>query len=818
MIAVHDVRSTHSPRSRGGPPARRAVGRWALRLFIRERRQQLLVVSVIAIAVAAAACSVATVYNIPDSPAARFGTAQQMLHINSSDPAEVAERIASARATLGTIEVIGHQSVQLPGSTESYDARTQDPHGVYAASTLRILNGRFPDAAGEVAVTNEAAKEFGVHTGDTISLARTSKTVVGLVENPYDLSDEFVLLPPAAGNTPDEVTILAKASDDQLRAFRDSTTRANLEQRGTSVSKSAAAGMLAASTVVFLLVALVAAAGFAVVAQRRMRQLGMLAAVGATDRHLKLVLIVHGAVVGIVAAPFGTVLGLAGWIALSHRLEGSVAHRIDTFHLPWTLLIGALVVGVVVPVAAAWWPSRAMPRMSIVDAISARPPKPRRADTSVLLAIIFLAGGVVLTDLSNQTKPLLLIGGMIAIVAGILLACPTAIRLLAGTARRAPVTIRVALRDLGRYQARAGAALAAISLALGIPIAIVLVASAADRTSALHAGNGNLADTQLLIRLDQPKGSSDGAEPLAPNLTPAQMADVHAAIDRLGATLGNATIVPLEMATDAAANPANPRLVDLAEPVGGNNHTYRALTAYVATPELLSFLGVDTSTIPSDAEVLTTNQAAPIMPITRSIEEPAHAVITSAEYTSLPKAFITEAGLDRYHLVPTPVGWIVEAPHPLTADQLTVAREVATSSGFRIEARHGPMSRAAIRTIATAAGALFALAIVAMTVGTIRSEASADLRTLTATGASSSIRRALTATTAGALALAGVVLGVIGAYLGLGGAYAHHLDRLGDVPVAHLLIALVAVPVLAGAVGWCLGGREPRTFARPAID
>lgn len=816
MIAVHDVRSARS--LRGGPPARHAVARWALRLFFRERRQQALVVSVIAIAVAAAVCSVATVYNIPDSPNARFGTAQQLLHINDSNPVSVADRIASAQATLGSIEVITHQSVSVPGTVDSLDARVQDPHGVFAASTLRIVNGRFPVAADEVAVTDDAATTFGADLGDSIPVAGGAKTIVGLVENPYDLSDEFVLLPPTTDITSGSVTILASASDDQLNALREATAINAVEQRGTNLSKNAAAGMLAASTVVFLLVALVAAAGFAVVAHRRMRQLGMLAAVGATDRHLKLVLIVHGAVVGVVAAVGGAALGLAGWIAISHRLEGSVAHRIDTFNLPWALLVGALIAGVVVPVLAAWWPSRAMPRMSIVDAISARPPKPRRADASVLLALVFLAGGVVLTALSNQTKPLLLIGGMIAIVVGILLACPAAIRLLARTAQPAPVAVRVALRDLGRYQARAGAALAAISLALGIPIAIVLVASAADRTSALHAGNGNLADTQLLIRLDHPKTSSDGPELLAPNLTPAQLTEVQAAVDDLAETFGNATIVPLEMATDAAANPVNPRLIDLAEPVDGNDHVFHALTAYVATPELLSFLGIDTSAVPPGAEVLTSNEAAPILPITRTVEEPNHAVIAGPEYTSLPMAFITTAGLDRYHLSPALVGWIVQAPRALRADQLATARTVARDNGFTIESRHGPTSRATIRTIATAAGTLFALAIVAMTVGTIRSEAAGELRTLTATGAGSSIRRALTAATASALALAGVVLGVIGAYLGLGGAYARHLDRLGDVPVANLLAALIGVPILAAAIGWCLGGREPRTFARPALD
>ena len=59
---------------------------------------------------------------------------------------------------------------------------------------------------------------------------------------------------------------------------------------------------------------------------------------------------------------------------------------------------------------------------------------------------------------------------------------------------------------------------------------------------------------------------------------------------------------------------------------------------------------------------------------------------------------------------------------------------------------------------------LLALGILAMTVGLIRSEAAGDVRTLTATGASSATRRMLTAATAGGLAILGVALGTAGAY------------------------------------------------------
>ena len=90
---------------------------------------------------------------------------------------------------------------------------------------------------------------------------------------------------------------------------------------------------------------------------------------------------------------------------------------------------------------------------------------------------------------------------------------------------------------------------------------------------------------------------------------------------------------------------------------------------------------------------------------------------------------------------------------------------LAAEAGLTIETQRESNPPTAVMAIATAAGALLALAILAMTVGLIRGESAGDLRTLTAAGATSSIRRTLTATTAGALALLGALLGVAGAYV-----------------------------------------------------
>jgi putative ABC transport system permease protein len=105
-----------------------------------------------------------------------------------------------------------------------------------------------------------------------------------------------------------------------------------------------------------------------------------------------------------------------------------------------------------------------------------------------------------------------------------------------------------------------------------------------------------------------------------------------------------------------------------------------------------------------------------------------------------------------------------------------------------------------------------------MTVGTIRGEAGGELRTLTAAGATSAMRRTLTAVTAGALAAAGVVLGTVGAYLALIGAYASDLSALGRMPLVELGVTVVGVPLLATAAGWLIAGREPSAIARRLLE
>jgi putative ABC transport system permease protein len=148
---------------------------------------------------------------------------------------------------------------------------------------------------------------------------------------------------------------------------------------------------------------------------------------------------------------------------------------------------------------------------------------------------------------------------------------------------------------------------------------------------------------------------------------------------------------------------------------------------------------------------------------------------------------------------------------PATAEALADARVVAAQHGLTIEARETPRSLTGVRLGALTVGMLLALAILAMTVGLIRSESSGELRTLTATGATGSARRTITATTAAGLAGLGAILGIAGAYLALA---AGRLSNLTPPPVRDLLVIVVGTPLIAAAGGWLLAGREPPALAR----
>lgn len=797
----------------GGVAARRAIVRWGWRLFRREWRQQLLILTLLTLAVTVAVGGASAAYSLgPVGHTARFGSANQMFLFDGADPDAVDGYVSAIEERFRTVDVIGRRHVMVPGSADVIQFRAQDPRGAYGGPMLDLLEGRYPIGADEVAVTDAVANTFDLVTGDRFTLDNRERTVVGLVENPADLRDEFALVPPAHADPPETVIVLVR-STEQISpegAFA-------WEMAGEMPDEQqllAAVAAVAAAAVAMVLVCLVAAAGFVVVAQRRQRQLGMLAAIGATSKQLRLVMVANGVAAGATAAVVGTALALVLWIIAGPYVETAAHARIDPFNLlPWWLIAIDMLLAVAAATAAAWWPARAVARMPVTRALSGRPPQPRPARRSAALAGGFIAVGVGCLVVPGRTNGALATAGTVTTVLGVLLISPLAVRALAAGTVRLPVAVRLALRDLARYRTRSSAALAAISLVLGIAATIVISTTNVERT----ADVGNLSASQLLI-------TEEGSRirELASVRTPAQVEAIRAQVNRVVAPLDDPAVIELKMAVDPDEQPRPGRRGNTsrhAVQVGDGPRTANPGPLFVATPQLLRLYGIDPDAVDPNTEVLTTRAGEiglrfgiqeEVVSNVRRLDIPAH--------TAAPTSLITHDAVERRGWAPAFVGWFIDAGQPLTSAQINQAHRVAASAGLQIMVRDG-VNLADLRTLrngAMAVGTLVALAVLAIAVGLIRSEATRDLRMLTATGASSTIRRTLAAATAGALALLGGALAIVGAYLALATGFVREPSDLLPPPLQLALIA-VGVPLAAAAAGWLVGGRLPTRLAPRAV-
>jgi putative ABC transport system permease protein len=811
----------------GGVPARRAVIHWAWRMFRREWRQQLLVLALITVALAAVVVGAAVATGTPAPAGAGFGTAQDMATYPGGP--HLASQIAALQQRFGHVDVIENQAIAIPGSVSTYDLRAQNPAGPFGQPMLSLVSGHFPTQANQVAVTSGVAGAFGLRVGSVWHQAGTNpKTVTGIVQNPQSLLDEFALVVPGQVSAPTQVTVLFDApgvSADSLGPnvqSRQQATNTNALNPETIV--------LALATVGMLLIALVAVGGFTVLAQRRLRSLGMLGALGATDRNIRLVVRANGVLVGVVGALAGTVLGLAVWLAYRPTAEADAHHLIGTFALPWIVIGPAIALAVVATYFAAARPARSITRIPLVAALSGRPAPPKQVHRSVIPGVILLAVAVVCFWFTGKSAggggggaPELVLGFVTLIVAVILLS-PFCLVLLARLGRQAPIAVRLALRDLVRYRARSGSALAAISLGVLIA-ALVCVLTAQRYGNVLDYAGPNLASNQIIVYT--PNGGPGGGPGNGPggsgtqtNSTPQSEAATARAIAR---ALGSDTVIELDQ-TSASLDHSGPGR-SWSGPV------------YVATPQLLQAFGI--KDVNPNADVLTARPGlsgvSGMQLVARGDQGGScpgqclqHPVIQEVGAlpggTSAPNTVITEHAIRTLGLGTSlsPQGWLIQAPHPPTAAQITNARLAASVAGMSIETKNSAPSSAEILDWATVFGIALALGILAMSIGLIRSETARDLRTLAATGASGVTRRSITATTAFALALCGAVAGTAAAYVAaIAYAYANQLDglsELSNVPTTNLLIILVAMPIAAGLGGWLLAGRQPAVISRQPLE
>jgi len=828
----------------GGVPARRAVIHWAIRLLRREWRQQLLILALITIAVAATVVASTVATNTPAPMAGSLGTAQDAASLSGS-PASINAQITNLQKRWGRVDVIENQSVQVPGTLNTFDLRAQDPHGPFGGPLLSLVSGQYPTTASQIAVTSGVASDFNLRIGDSWTVDGVTREVTGIVQNPQSLLDEFALVIPGQVTNPDDVTALFDAPGVSGTSLSTNNMNVTTEQTVANTNEiNPETISIAAAVLGMLLIALVGIGGFTVLAQRRLRAIGMLAAQGATQRHIRLVVRANGAATGIVGAVAGLVIGFLAWLAYRPQAENSAQHVMGLFQLPWTVVGISMALAVIATYYAASRPAKTIARVPVVAALAGRPAAPKKTrHLAIPVGICFLVAAFLLLGAAGATSGggggqnngmLELVVGFVALAVAIVLLAPACLSVVAAAGKRAPLAIRLALRDLARYRARSGPALAAISLSTLIAV-IICVVSAARFGDVLDYAGPNLNSHQLIVYAP---GNTNGRSTVPDNNpTAAQNAAAPMVAKEIAAELGTTSLIALENTSVNLVHAANGR--SWSGPI------------FVATPQLLSAFGIKQSQINPDADILTMRPGLSTMSLMQltygnqgggqsfgpnsqnSWPCPAGSCIANPPIqefgqlpsgTSAPNTVVTEHAITTLHLQKSigVQGWLIQVPNGLTATQVTDAQRIAAVAGMGVETRNSIPSLAQIIDAATLFGIVLAIGILGMSVGLVRSEAARDLRTLTATGASGITRRTITATTAGALAFTGAVVGIIGGYLAAIGFFRSNsldgLSSLTSIPATNLLVILVGMPVAATVLGWLLAGRDPVGISRQPLE
>jgi putative ABC transport system permease protein len=833
----------------------RALGRVAVRDARRDRWRTLLVVLVVALPVAALSGAISLADTLTATPEERvtdlMGRADLLAEpdrdrLGGSDPlADLTGRLPSgavlepgARAS-DEIVLPGSRSVVTLGDT------SLDPQAL-AAGRYRLLEGRAPrPAAGvgptEVVVTREVTGWLDVRVGDMLDLeARGAVEIVGVASRPESLQERRILVAPGTlgpDATLEEVLVRLPAGTSGEAAALDgwmlrheativadappwwvSVREDELRRRFSGGERALA---VIAGGLAIVEVALIAGAAFAVSVRRRQRELGLVAAVGGTERQVRRLVLLTGATAGALGALLGTALGLLGVLTARPWFDELAGREVTMLRLdPWWLA-GVAVLGTVAAVVGAWLPARAVAGLPVTVALSGRRPPPQPSARGLRAGLALLVFGVLVTLAGAATLATLhgvgtyvFLAGAVLVVLGAGLTSPWLLEQLGRLAPRLPAGPRLALRDAARFRTRNGPIVTAAMAGLAATVTITAVVGSLD-TAAARSYEPSLAPDQLLVYGTGAAGEGhetaaravaaelDGRSaplvslPLGLELLPqrgqgeGRLWDLTLGTDDLGRALGG------DAAGEALAR-GEVVVLGPADPAGGE----------VQSATLLGWeeVGDDVAEEVEVATVVVT-------------EVPAAAASTT-EFSQVPRVLVPPqlvADLPDAQDDMLPAwGSLVVLDAPLDDAAFAVASEVAdrTVPGSWVQGELGYRSdTATLLTVVVVAGGLAGLALVAVAIALAAAESRSDLRTLAAIGAGAATRRSLAAGRAALLAGLGAILAVPVGLVPAGAI----LLRVNDVPLAvpwvTVGVVVLLVPALA-TFGAVLLARAPAPAVR----
>jgi putative ABC transport system permease protein len=823
--------------------AQRATTRIARRNIARHRGRSALIALLVLLPVAAMVAAISILRTTTPTKdmldASRMGRADLLAQVGTEE--ELHGYLPAGSIVEPMVQAQGR--IVLEGARPTVALRAMRVDGL-AQGILTLVEGRVPHGSGEAAITRPVAKLAGVSIGSSLTLdGRPQLTVVGFVENPMFLEERAVVVEPGSiemeaesqewlidvpdGADPDAIVAATYLPGTDVQQIGLMSRNIGLFPPGEDTYGST---VLVFGALALLEAALIASAAFSVSIRRRQRELGLLAAVGASTRQIAATVVAEAAVLGAVACAGGVVVGVAIAVALEPWLDDLTGHRNRPLVIDAAGLAGPVAIGFLAALIAAIAPARTVARIPVLRALSGRRPPEASARATLLLGLLFIAvasamtiGGATMREDTGSAHVLLMMGGAVLGTLGFGACSPWLLERLEVLAARLPLAGRLAFRDTARARSRSSPIVTAILSSLAALVAIGGWA-ATNAASELQYWKPELYPDQVVLFGSDPRSAArdlleeDGVLSAAtvPNLYPRGAQDSYLYVELVDARHPDGSLVNLyERCSNCGDEFAPPRVGDMA----------------AGTPELLSMAHAEDAA--SDLRegrlvVLTTEPMSATKAVVKEEVVEGDAMVIKERMTLdvrliqvpvgsglLPDAFVPDAAIAELRLAPIddaigdPI--IVRYDHAVTDADLARARQIAGRYPD-IVAQIGtvPPSQQGegFRILLIALVLLFAVSVTGIAIALGEAESRPEQRSLLALGADPGLRRRIAAARAAVLALLAGLLAVPAGLLPIWGVFTSR-EAILAIPLPEIMAVVIVLPIVAVASAWLLSRPIP---------
>ncbi len=486
----------------------------------------------------------------------------------------------------------------------------------------------------------------------------------------------------------------------------------------------------AAAAIVLVEVAFVTGAAFAAGTRRRLREIGLMGANGASQKHIRSSVVGEGLTIGATGAGLGVLLGVAVMVLARPILHRLVSRVITGVGVGFTDVLGPVSVALVAVVLAVLVPARTASKIPTTTALQGRMPAlaPRKWIIPLGIGMAGVGGlliSVSLVSTSNYAGVLVGIGAT-AVVGGVAMLSSPILAGLSKLSDRVPATGRLVLRDSGRNRTRSAVAVAAIMVILLAPVT-AMVTSATTTEKNLVYGLPSPSD-HLMLTGTYEGVNSGNASPITEN----DVAALAALVPEVDVAMFGS--VDIRVVTNEGLEAAE----------SGNNDIVAqsfsdGLAVAVANEDLLRVLddsGVSASIASGEIVVLGIEDKETRVSLNGE-EYPAREYPIAVIQWGMPRVVIPQSMVAEFEGAETrPIALFI-LERAMTSDE----EQSMWASGLEVNGGYAYLDESTVYLIAGGLTLIVVLIVVALVTAVSAAEVDHEVRTIVAVGAPGSIRR-----------------------------------------------------------------------------